>query len=173
MPPLPNPDLKSKSKPTLIYPSAPSPHHTCLPTFLAYAARTNLDPASTVYVGTHYEYTTSLSLARYGLDLRRVGGSSDFGIDLLGTWSLPSTTETVRAKGAGTEPVADGVCGVLARGKVEQFLWNQRAEAEGLEGLGVGMKYVVDAEGKEDGRELVLTWKGRNLAFGGKGKTAG
>ncbi|KAI9843647.1 MAG: hypothetical protein M1838_002522 [Thelocarpon superellum] len=58
--------------------------------FLAYAARVDLPPASTLYTGTHYEYTTQRSLARYGLELRRIGGRSDGGIDLLGHWTLPS-----------------------------------------------------------------------------------
>jgi hypothetical protein len=45
-------------------------------------------------------------------------------------------------------------------GVVEQFLWNRRAEEEGLEGFGVGMRYGGDGR-----QELVLTWKGRNLPF--------
>ncbi|KAL2153133.1 hypothetical protein VTH82DRAFT_4288 [Thermothelomyces myriococcoides] len=80
--------LEQPSQP-LVYPPAPSTHHTDLPSFLAYAARTNLDPSSPVYVGTHFEYTVAGALARFGLSLRRVGGASDCGIDLLGTWSLP------------------------------------------------------------------------------------
>lgn len=44
---------------------------------------------STVYVGTHYEYTVLQSLRRYALDLHRIGGRDDAGIDLVGTWHLP------------------------------------------------------------------------------------
>ncbi|KAH6687932.1 hypothetical protein F5X68DRAFT_133611 [Plectosphaerella plurivora] len=81
---------------TLLYPDPPNTQHTDLTSFLAYASRTGLDTSSTVYVGTHYEYTVGLSLARYGLTARRVGGPSDFGIDLLGTWSLPSQPQPLR-----------------------------------------------------------------------------
>lgn len=51
-----------------------------------------MDPASTIYVGTHYEYTTQTALERLGMSLKRIGGKSDYGIDILGTWPLPSAT---------------------------------------------------------------------------------
>jgi hypothetical protein len=73
----------------LIYPRPASTNHNDLDSFLQYAERTGLDPKSTVYVGTHYEYTVAASLAAYGFSLHRTGGASDNGIDLLGTWSLP------------------------------------------------------------------------------------
>ena len=224
------------SNPTLIYPSAPSPHHNDLASFLAYAARTNLDPASTVYVGTHFEYTTCAALARYGFALRRVGGASDFGIDLLGTWSLPPSRagsgsapspspppppppplrvlaqcKAVQKPGphlirelegafvgapAGwrgpegvlgllvtVRPATKGIREALGRsrwpmgfvacsreGRLEQVLWNRRAEEEGLEGLGVGIRYMNGGQG---GKELVLTWKGRSLPLLGEGSAAG
>ncbi|KAL2021970.1 hypothetical protein VTK56DRAFT_6389 [Thermocarpiscus australiensis] len=206
--------------PTLIYPPAPSPHHSDLPSFLAYAARTDLDRASTVYVGTHFEYTACRALARYGFSLRRVGGASDCGIDLLGTWSIippvptPSVTDSrlppplrVLAQCKAVQRpsphlirelegafvgapagwrAARGVLGVLVteraatrgirealgrsrwpmgfvacsrEGRVEQVLWNRRAEEEGLEGLGVATRYV-DGGGGQAGKELVLTWRG-------------
>ncbi|KAK4145867.1 uncharacterized protein C8A04DRAFT_10300 [Dichotomopilus funicola] len=209
----------------LIYPSAPSPHHTSLTTFLAYATRTGLDQSSTVYVGTHFEYTTAAALSPYGFSLRRVGGSSDGGIDLLGVWTLPRPAATrsrtailttplrvlaqckaIQQPGphlirelegafasapAGWRGTNGGVIGALVAerlatkgirealarsrwpmvfvacsraGYVEQLMWNRRAEDEGLEGYGVGMKY--NASG--DARELVLTWKGRNLPLGPK-----
>ncbi|KAK4100854.1 hypothetical protein N658DRAFT_496947 [Parathielavia hyrcaniae] len=208
----------------LIYPPSPSPHHTDLPSFLAHASRTNLDPASTVYVGTHFEYTAIQSLSRYGLVLRRVGGVSDGGIDLLGTWpSLPlppppsSSSSALSGQGSpllrvlaqckavqrprphlirelegafAAAPVGwrgrSGVVGLLVTekpatkgirealgrsqwpmgfvacsrdGRVEQLLWNRRAEEEGLEGVEVRLKYLEDA-----GRDLVLTRKGKALA---------
>jgi hypothetical protein len=81
----------------LIYPESPSSQHHDLKSFLAYAHRVELDTKSTVYVGTHYEYTVAATLARYGFYLKRVGGSSDYGTDLLGTWTPPTTSQTIRA----------------------------------------------------------------------------
>ncbi|KAG9238842.1 hypothetical protein BJ875DRAFT_285134 [Amylocarpus encephaloides] len=80
----------------LTYPESPSAHHNDLPSFLEYASRIELDKTSTTYVGTHYEYTVLHSLARLGLSLKRIGGKSDHGIDLLGTWCLPSQMETLK-----------------------------------------------------------------------------
>jgi len=74
----------------LIYPSARSLNHQDLASFLDYAKRIKLDPKSTVYVGTHYEYTVAAALATYGFKLVRVGGAADKGIDLVGVWNLPS-----------------------------------------------------------------------------------
>jgi hypothetical protein len=70
-------------------PSPPSQQHNDLTTFLSYAERISLPPTSTVYVGTHYEYTVLQSLRRYALALHRIGGRDDAGIDLVGTWHLP------------------------------------------------------------------------------------
>ncbi|KLU81818.1 hypothetical protein MAPG_00898 [Magnaporthiopsis poae ATCC 64411] len=81
---------------TLHYPEPPTSQHQCLDSFLQYAKRTGLDPASTIYVGTHFEYTVMKSLSRYGFSLRRVGGVSDYGIDLLGTWTVPSSTTPLK-----------------------------------------------------------------------------
>jgi hypothetical protein len=67
-----------------------SNHHD-LPSFLDYASRVNLDRKSTTYVGTHYEYTVQSALKRLGISSKRVGGRSDYGIDLIGSWNLPST----------------------------------------------------------------------------------
>lgn len=85
------------------YPDAANTTHHDLATYLAYAARTGLDTASSTYVGTAYEYVVAASLRRLGLDLRRVGGRDDCGIDLLGTWTLPmpvSPTTTTSSSGA-------------------------------------------------------------------------
>lgn len=80
----------------LVYPESRSAHHHDLPSFLQYASRVDLDPTSTTYVGTHYEYNVLLSLERLGMSLKRIGGASDCGIDLLGTWSLPSVTRPLK-----------------------------------------------------------------------------
>ncbi|KAH8912216.1 hypothetical protein BR93DRAFT_973742 [Coniochaeta sp. PMI_546] len=201
----------------LIYPSraTPSNHHD-LSSFLSYAERANLPPKSTVYVGTHYEYTVQESLASHGFTLRRVGGASDYGIDLLGTWSLPSLPHPLRvivqckalasprpasirelegafvgapagwrrgegvigsnvvgllvAPGQSTKGVRDAISrsrwpmGFVScaqdTGAVRQFIWNQAAVREGLEGVGVAFRH--DESGEEP--RLVLTWKGRPIA---------
>ncbi|CAI7584745.1 unnamed protein product [Penicillium bialowiezense] len=70
-------------------PSPPSQHHNDLTTFLSYAEQISLSKSSTVYVGTHYEYTVLETLRRYALSLNRIGGRDDAGIDLVGTWHLP------------------------------------------------------------------------------------
>jgi hypothetical protein len=70
--------------------------------FLDYATRTSLNPKSTVYVGTHYEYTVAASLARYGFLVKRVGGTSDYGIDLLGTWNIPPLSSASSASSLST-----------------------------------------------------------------------
>ncbi|KAI1369660.1 hypothetical protein F5Y08DRAFT_99988 [Xylaria arbuscula] len=76
---------------TLHYPEAPSKdQHHDLASYIAYAERTGLDVASNVFIGTHYEYSIASALRPLGFDLRRIGGQSDKGIDLLGTWTVPS-----------------------------------------------------------------------------------
>ncbi|ATY60048.1 Protein of unknown function DUF2034 [Cordyceps militaris] len=81
-------DNTSSAPAALIYPAPSSRRHHDLASFQSYAARTKLDPTSTVYVGTLYEYTVAAALARHGFSLRRVGGARDRGTDLLGTWTL-------------------------------------------------------------------------------------
>ncbi|KAG6051640.1 hypothetical protein E4U39_000100 [Claviceps sp. Clav50 group G5] len=79
-----------KSRDTPSPPESLSSNHSDLASFVSYAKRTGLDEDSTVYVGTHYEYMVAQSLARYGFDVTRVGGAFDGGIDLVGTWTIPS-----------------------------------------------------------------------------------
>lgn len=205
--------LNSSTTP-LIYPEPPRTNHHDLPSFLTHAERSGLDSKSTLYVGTHYEYTVAQSLTKYGFHLRRIGGHSDYGTDLLGTWSVPSSREPLRVlvqckaiarksapnlirelegafvgapvgwRGSGvlgvfvTEKTATkGVRDSLARsrwpmgfvscsreGRVQQVLWNGRAEEEGLEGLGVGIRH--GGEGGE--AELVLTWKEKHIPSPGE-----
>ncbi|KAK1766750.1 hypothetical protein QBC33DRAFT_87266 [Phialemonium atrogriseum] len=192
----------------LIYPEPPASNHRDLPTFLQYAERSGLDTKSTTFVGTHFEYVVANSLTELGFSLRRIGGSSDCGIDLLGTWSVPSSDKPLRVlvqcksvqrpgphlirelEGAfiGAPPGwrRSGVLGLLATekpatkgirdalgrsrwpmgfiscsrtGQLQQLLWNHRAEQEGLEGMGVGLKYPRD--GGE--RQLALMWQGKHL----------
>lgn len=80
----------SPNEDSLIDVEPPSSNHHDLKSFLSYTQRSGLDEKSTVYVGTHYEYTVAAKLARYGFSLRRVGGSFDAGTDLVGTWKPPA-----------------------------------------------------------------------------------
>ncbi|KAI9736090.1 MAG: hypothetical protein M1818_006266 [Claussenomyces sp. TS43310] len=75
----------------LTYPDPPTANHHDLPSFLSYASRVGSDPKSTVFTGTHYEYTVQSALGMIGLETRRIGASNDRGIDLLGTWKVPSS----------------------------------------------------------------------------------
>lgn len=84
----PTPTSKSKSLETS--------QHSDLASFLAHAKRTGLDETSPTFTGTRYEYLVAERLARYGFSLTRVGGASDFGIDLVGDWTIPSTSRTLR-----------------------------------------------------------------------------
>ncbi|KAK7734920.1 hypothetical protein SLS53_007697 [Cytospora paraplurivora] len=193
-----------------MYPEPPTANHNDLASFLKYAERSGLDPKSTLYVGTHYEYTVAQVLSKYGFYLQRVGGHSDYGIDLLGTWNVPSSRESLKVlvqckaiarksspnllrelegafvgapvgwRGHGVlgifvteKPATKGVRETLGRskwpmtfiscsrdGRVHQMLWNQRAEEEGLEGLGVGLRHA----GSDGEPQLLLTWKGQHLA---------
>ncbi|KAL1956906.1 hypothetical protein VTO42DRAFT_6653 [Malbranchea cinnamomea] len=77
-------------------PPSPTTNHHDLKSFLLHAERTSLSPQSTVYIGTRYEYTIAESLRRYRLSLTRIGGRADSGIDLLGTWNLPSLPHPLR-----------------------------------------------------------------------------
>ncbi|KAI0152205.1 hypothetical protein F4776DRAFT_17400 [Hypoxylon sp. NC0597] len=221
------------STPPLIYPDAPgsSSEHHDLASYAAYAARTGLDVTSKTYLGTRYEYAVAAALSTLGFTLRRVGGRDDCGIDLIGTWMVPSSSPSssstasnplrvlVQCKASASQstrigpqhvrelegafagappgwrsssssrgsnvvgflvaqkPATKGVRDALGRsrwpmgyvscsqdGRLEQMLWNRRAEEEGLEGLGVGVRFCEDGEGRSEQR-LVLTWKGKPYMF--------
>ncbi|KAI2473081.1 hypothetical protein F4781DRAFT_261487 [Annulohypoxylon bovei var. microspora] len=211
---------------TLLYPENPgsSSEHHDLASYAAYAARTGLDVTSKTYAGTRYEYTVAAALSTLGFELRRIGGRDDCGIDLLGTWRLPTAPPSspnpppplrvlVQCKASSAQstkvgphqirelegafagapagwrssspgsgvlgflvaqkPATKGVRDALGRsrwpmgfasctadGRLEQMVWNGRAEEEGLEGLGVGVRFSEDDAGGS-GQRLVLTWKGR------------
>ncbi|KAK3338363.1 hypothetical protein B0H65DRAFT_320295 [Neurospora tetraspora] len=198
-------DDRGRTDPNI--PLSKSSNHHNLASFLQYAKRTGLGQETTIFVGTHYEYTIASLLTAYGFSLNRVGGQHDFGIDLLGTWSVPTAERPLRVivqckaiqstrphlirelEGAfvgapvgwrGSEVfgvlvaskiATKGVRDALARsrwplvfigcsreGKVEQLLWNHRAEQEGLQGLGVAKRHSP-----EGGEQLVLTHKGKHL----------
>ncbi|KJZ77923.1 hypothetical protein HIM_02560 [Hirsutella minnesotensis 3608] len=141
---------KEADESTPQFPEAASIHHSDLPSFLAYTKRTGLDEKSTIYVGTHYEYTVAAALARHGFSLRRIGGASDRGTDL-----GPATKGTRDALRRSRWPMAFACCS--KDGALTQMLWNQRAEEQGLEGFGVALKH---GEAGED-PEVVLVRNGQ------------
>ena len=49
-----------------------------------------MKPNTTVYKGTHFEYTVMEALKEFGFHLHRTGKANDKGIDLLGHWDLPA-----------------------------------------------------------------------------------
>ncbi len=196
----------------LIYPEAAATGHHDLPSFMRYAERSGLDQASKVFIGTHYEYTAAAALRALGFYLRRIGGASDRGIDLLGTWAVPSASQPLHVmlqckatarpaphlirelEGAvvgapagwrgpsslgllvtdkkATKGIRDalgrsrwpmGFVSCSRTGQLEQILWNRRAEEEGLEGMGVGIRYPEDGTMEQ---QLVLTFKGKHLPPG-------
>ncbi|KAF3161411.1 hypothetical protein EYR41_010344 [Orbilia oligospora] len=80
-----------KRKRTLITSLPSSTSHTDIPSFLRHADISSLNPTTTVFTGTLYEYTVLAALTRClpGISLTRVGGRDDAGVDLLGQWELP------------------------------------------------------------------------------------
>ncbi|KAK3681160.1 hypothetical protein LTR37_020982 [Vermiconidia calcicola] len=91
-----SPNITTSSKPapsrspkaSLVPPSNKAPHHD-LPSFLAHASRNTLNPTSTVYKGTLYEYTVAATLSHYDFQLQRTGKAGDLGVDLVGSFFLP------------------------------------------------------------------------------------
>ncbi|CAE7027541.1 hypothetical protein P3342_006000 [Pyrenophora teres f. teres] len=70
-----------------------TPRHNSLQSFVEYAKQAQIPTHRAVYVGTHYEYITSLALMRLGFSTVRIGGKADAGIDLLGHWVLAPLRE--------------------------------------------------------------------------------
>ncbi|KAJ8330074.1 hypothetical protein QVD99_003185 [Batrachochytrium dendrobatidis] len=52
----------------------------------------SLAAISMLHLGTHYELQSMRTLETLGIQLRRVGGSNDRGIDLRGQWIFPTST---------------------------------------------------------------------------------
>lgn len=56
--------------------------------------RTNALVTNYVHLGTRYEYLVQAHLAQQlGFSLTQVGGKGDGGVDLIGTWTVPKTTD--------------------------------------------------------------------------------
>ncbi|SMR62766.1 unnamed protein product [Zymoseptoria tritici ST99CH_1A5] len=75
---------------------APTTNHHDLASFLEHSRNIDSKTGTTVYRGTHYEYTVIEFLRTYNFTLRRTGRSNDLGIDLLGQWQLPSDPQELR-----------------------------------------------------------------------------
>lgn len=96
---------------------------------------------------------------------RRRSGEGEEGGNVLGLLVAPGpSTKGVRdAIGRSRWPMGF-VCCDRETGRVRQFIWNQAAVREGLEGVGVAWRHE---EGGGEGR-LVLTWKGRPIGATGE-----
>lgn len=70
-------------------------HHD-LQSFVDFTKKHGLSTLTSVYKGTHFEYTVAEALKTFGFDLHRTGKSNDLGIDLLGTWRLPGQKEDLK-----------------------------------------------------------------------------
>ncbi|BCS26558.1 uncharacterized protein APUU_51269A [Aspergillus puulaauensis] len=170
-------------------PSAnPSPSHTDLPSFLSYAQRTALPESTTIYQGTIYEYTVQNHLRTAAFNLHRVGGRSDLGIDLQGTWHVgpnqvldPPVRVIVQCKALRTKigpNIVRELEGVTARhfapsgGIGAGVLVSPREATKGVrDALGrSGMPLVWMMMGREGSVRQVL-WNGRmeGLGLGGLG----
>ncbi|TFB03562.1 hypothetical protein CCMA1212_004416 [Trichoderma ghanense] len=92
----PNPKIKSSQSidPLSSTKQQQQQQHSDLESFLSDAKRRGLDQKSTLFTGTRYEYLVASRLTRYGFSLTRVGKSSDYGIDLIGDWTIPSPSST-------------------------------------------------------------------------------
>ncbi|KAG9823302.1 hypothetical protein KCU98_g12932, partial [Aureobasidium melanogenum] len=140
-------------------------HHTSLSEFLSYADTANLSPTSTVYRGTHYEYTVAEALERLAFSLTRVGRASDLGIDLLGSWALPSRPKPlnvlIQCKAEAPKPsmireLEGAVVGAPARYRGEGTIAILAAAKEATKGVrdavgrsGLPMAYLnITTEGK-------------------------
>ncbi|PNS16975.1 hypothetical protein CAC42_4939 [Sphaceloma murrayae] len=132
------------------------PPHTSLSTFLSYARTASLSPTSTVYVGTHYEYTTILSLLPLGFSLHRVGGASDLGIDLLGYWTPPSLPA-----GEQLRVVVQCKSEVPKPGHVRELEGAVSGAPSGWRGEGVVALLVARGEATKGVREAVARGRGR------------
>lgn len=74
----------------------------------------------------------------------------------------PATKGMRDALGRSNWPM--GFVTITGKGRVVQMLWNRRAEEEGLEGVGVGIRYVEAKEkDEEQHQEVVLLWKGESI----------
>ncbi|KAL4933368.1 uncharacterized protein BDV17DRAFT_287039 [Aspergillus undulatus] len=170
-------------------PPSASPSHNDISSFLDYAQRTALSESTTTYQGTLYEYTVQSHLRNSAFNLYRVGGRSDLGVDLQGTWHVGASPVTdppvrviVQCKALKTKigpNIVRELEGVTARhfrgaGTGAGVLVSPREATRGVrEALGrSGMPLVWMMVGRE-GRVRQVLWNGRveglGLGLGGLG----
>lgn len=70
--------------------------HSDLQSFIQHGRDKKLDPNSTTYRGTHFEYTVIEALKPYNFELQRCGSVGDKGTDLYGTWWLPEEPKALK-----------------------------------------------------------------------------
>ncbi|KAI7231957.1 hypothetical protein KC330_g6157 [Hortaea werneckii] len=116
--------------PPRLLPPTSQKHHD-LASFLEYAERTSLNPTSTVYRGTHFEYTAAQALGDYAFKLRRTGRSNDLGIDLVGHWHLPASSTTTAGSDTPDAGAAGHAMPVLVQCKASKLTPSMVRELEG------------------------------------------
>lgn len=116
--------------PPRLLPPVTQKHHD-LPSFLAYTDATNLNINSTVYRGTHFEYTVAHTLRSFAFMLQRTGRSNDLGIDLVGHWMLPPSTAQKPRECKGKAKEAGRTMPVLVQCKASKLTPAMVRELEG------------------------------------------
>ncbi|KAK6343280.1 hypothetical protein TWF730_010876 [Orbilia blumenaviensis] len=137
--------------------------HYDIPSFLRYASLTSLNPTTTVFNGTLYEYTVLAALARClpGISLTRVGGRDDAGVDLLGRWELPRiprriTTLSSSSPSSSSSPNNDNYENNITQDEPQET--EQQQEQKGRK-----EKEQEEEEEKEDDTTLPLTIQCKNV----------
>lgn len=80
----------STTNPPLTHPFHHDHHHGLSTHRTLTSSTSSSTSSSTVSVGTAYEHLCARTLRRLGFNLTRTGGRADRGIDLIGTWTVPS-----------------------------------------------------------------------------------
>ena len=145
-----------------------------------------------MYVGTLYEYLCASTLTRLCFSLTRTGGRSDAGIDLLGTWKLPTvpyplrvlvqckalrakiSPETVRelegaAAGAPDGWRGSGTIGVLCAKRPATKGVMEAVRRSGMPVLWI----MVDDIGQNEARVRQMLWNERVSELGAEGMAVG
>jgi hypothetical protein len=85
------------------------------------SAKVLIDPLSNVQKGTNYEKRTMVVLNKYlKMKLKLVGGKSDGGVDLIGTWKIPNTSSKALRSASGTTNFPERQLDVIVQCKAEK-----------------------------------------------------